>query len=80
VPNFSEWRSDWRAPGFSEVSNAGPRVIHLPERREKMIVAIVLVLLILALAGGIAVNPLLFLIALLAVVVFLGNGRRGTAL
>jgi hypothetical protein len=45
-----------------------------------MIVAIVLVLLILALAGGIAVNPLLFLIALLAVVVFLGNGRRGTAL
>jgi hypothetical protein len=45
-----------------------------------MIVAIALVLLILALAGGIAVNPLLFLIALLAVVVFLGNGRRGTVL
>ncbi len=45
-----------------------------------MIVAIVLVLLILALAGGLAVNPLLFLIALLAVVVFLGGGRRGTAL
>jgi hypothetical protein len=42
-----------------------------------MIVAIALVLLILALAG---VNPLLFLIALLAVVVFLGNGRRGTVL
>jgi hypothetical protein len=45
-----------------------------------MIVAIALVLLILALAGGLAVNPLLFLIALLAVVVFLGNGRRGAAL
>jgi hypothetical protein len=45
-----------------------------------MIVAIALALLILALAGGLAVNPLLFLIALLAVVVFLGGGRRGTVL
>jgi hypothetical protein len=54
---------------------------NLSARKEgEMIVAIALVLLILALAGGIAVNPLLFLIALLAVVVFLGNGRRGTAL
>jgi hypothetical protein len=43
-----------------------------------MIVAIALVLLVLALAGGIAVNPLLFLLALLALVVFLGGGRRGT--
>jgi hypothetical protein len=45
-----------------------------------MLVALAVVLLILALAGGIAVNPLLFLIALLALLVFLGNGRRGTAL
>jgi hypothetical protein len=45
-----------------------------------MLVALVVILLILALAGGIAVNPLLFLIALLALVVFLGAGRRGTAL
>lgn len=45
-----------------------------------MLVAIVVVLLVLALAGGIAVNPLLFLIALLALLVFVGGGRRGTAL
>lgn len=45
-----------------------------------MLIALALVLLILAFAGGIAVNPLLFLIAILAVLVFLGNGRRGTAL
>ncbi len=45
-----------------------------------MIVALIVLLLILAIAGGVAVNPLLFLIALLAVFVFLGNGRRGTAL
>jgi hypothetical protein len=45
-----------------------------------MLVALVIVLLILALAGGIAVNPLLFLIALLAVIVFVGGGRRGTVL
>jgi hypothetical protein len=45
-----------------------------------MLVALVVVLLILALAGGIAVNPLLFLIALLALVVFLGGGRRGSTI
>jgi hypothetical protein len=42
-----------------------------------MILALVALLLILAIAGGIAVNPLLFLIALLAVLVFFGGGRRG---
>ncbi len=41
-----------------------------------MILALVIVLLALAIAGGIAVHPLLFLIALLALVVFFG-GRRG---
>jgi hypothetical protein len=43
-----------------------------------MILALVLVLLALALLGGIAVNPLLFLIALLAVIVLVGGGRRGS--
>jgi hypothetical protein len=43
-----------------------------------MLVALIVVLLALALVGGLAVNPLLFLIALLAVLVFLGGGRRGT--
>jgi hypothetical protein len=43
-----------------------------------MLVALVVVLLILALAGGIAVNPLLFLLTVLALVVFVGGGRRGT--
>ena len=45
-----------------------------------MLVAIALLLLILAVAGGVAVNPLLFLIALLAVLVFVSGGRRGTVL
>jgi hypothetical protein len=43
-----------------------------------MILAIALLLLIVALAGGVAVNPLLFLIAVLALLVFLGAGRRGS--
>jgi hypothetical protein len=43
-----------------------------------MILAIALLLLIVALAGGVAVNPLLFLIAVLALLVFLGGGRRGS--
>ena len=42
-----------------------------------MILALAVVLLILALVGGIAVNPLLFLIALVALLVFFGGGRRG---
>ncbi len=41
-----------------------------------MLVTLIVVLLVLALIGGIAVNPLLFLIALLAVLVFFtGRGR-----
>jgi hypothetical protein len=43
-----------------------------------MLVAIALLLLIVALAGGLTVNPLLFLVALLALIVFFGGGRRGT--
>jgi hypothetical protein len=43
-----------------------------------MLVVLVALLLVIALAGGIAVNPLLFLIALLALVVFFGAGRRGS--
>jgi hypothetical protein len=44
----------------------------------KMLVFIALLLLIVALAGGVAVNPLLFLIALLALIVFFGGSRRGS--
>ena len=43
-----------------------------------MLLALAVVLLVIALVGGIAVHPLLFLIALLALLVFLGGGRRGT--
>lgn len=45
-----------------------------------MLVALAVILLIFALIGGIAIHPLLFLLALLALVVFLGGGRRGTVL
>jgi hypothetical protein len=43
-----------------------------------MLVALIVVLLVLALVGGIAINPLLFLIALLALLVFFTGGRRGS--
>jgi hypothetical protein len=43
-----------------------------------MIIALALLLLVLAIIGGIAVHPLLFLIALIALLVFFGGGRRGT--
>lgn len=41
-----------------------------------MLFALAVVLLILAVAGGIAIHPLLFLLALLAVLVLI-SGRRG---
>ena len=45
-----------------------------------MLLTLAVILLILALVGGIAIHPLLFLLAVLAVVVLIGGGRRGTAL
>lgn len=44
-----------------------------------MLLALAVLLLILALVGGIAVHPLLFLIAILAVIAFFGGGRRSVA-
>ncbi|GAC1436167.1 MAG: hypothetical protein NVSMB51_06930 [Solirubrobacteraceae bacterium] len=44
-----------------------------------MLLALAVVLLILAVGGGIAVHPLLFLLAILAVLAFFG-GRRGAVL
>lgn len=41
-----------------------------------MLFALAVILLILAVAGGVAVHPLLFLVAILAVLAFFG-GRRG---
>ncbi len=41
-----------------------------------MLFALAVILLILALAGGVAIHPLLFLVAILAVLAFFG-GRRG---
>jgi hypothetical protein len=57
---------------------AGPGNSPLTEGGKTMILALVVVLLALALVGGIAVNPLLFLLALLAVLVLVGGGRRGS--
>ena len=42
-----------------------------------MLFALAVVLLVLALIGGIAVHPVLFLIAVLALLAFMG-GRRAT--
>ncbi len=43
-----------------------------------MLLALALLLLVLAVVGGIAVHPLLFLVIVLAVLVF-ASGRRGSA-
>jgi hypothetical protein len=43
-----------------------------------MLFALAVILLILAVAGGLAVHPLLFLLAILAVLFFFG-GRRSLA-
>jgi len=43
-----------------------------------MLLALAVLLLVLAVVGGIAVHPLLFLIAILAIIAFMG-GRRSIA-
>ena len=40
-----------------------------------MLIALAVILLVVALAGGIAVHPLLFLIAVLALLAFFGHHR-----
>jgi hypothetical protein len=44
----------------------------------QMLFALALLLLVIAVAGGIAVHPLVALVAILAVIAFFG-GRRGVA-
>jgi hypothetical protein len=44
-----------------------------------MLLVLAIVLLCIAIAGGVIIHPLLFLIAILALVVFF-SGRRGTVL
>jgi hypothetical protein len=41
-----------------------------------MLLALAIVLLIVAIAGGLVIHPLLFLIAILALLVFFGGHRR----
>jgi hypothetical protein len=41
-----------------------------------MVLALAVSLLVLAVVGGVAIHPLLFLVALLAVVVFVGGRGR----
>jgi hypothetical protein len=42
-----------------------------------MLLTLAVILLVLALVGGVAVHPLLFLVAVLALLAFVGNGRAG---
>jgi hypothetical protein len=43
-----------------------------------MLITLVIILVLLALVGGIAVHPLLFLVLLLALLLFVMNGRGRT--
>lgn len=45
-----------------------------------MLLLLAAVIAILAIAGGIAVNPLVFILLVLALVLVLGGARRGPAL
>jgi hypothetical protein len=48
------------------------------EREEMpMLLALAVILFVLAIAGGIVIHPLLFILAILALLVFFG-GRRGS--
>lgn len=62
-----------------EAGSGGVYVAYATKGRH-VLITIAVILLILAVLGGIAVHPLLFAIALLALLVFVFNGRgRGRA-
>jgi hypothetical protein len=42
-----------------------------------MLLTLAVLLLVLAVVGGVAVHPLLFLLVVLALLAFFGNGRAG---
>jgi hypothetical protein len=42
-----------------------------------MLLTLAVILLVLAVVGGVAVHPLLFLVAALALLAFVANGRAG---
>lgn len=62
---------------MNEFDNPGKPPHNIRERKVQMLLALVVLLLVLAVVGGIAIHPLLFLIAVLALLVFVG-GRRGS--
>ncbi len=45
-----------------------------------MLLALAIVLLIIAIAGGVIVHPVLFVLALIALVMFFSDRRRGARL
>ena len=47
---------------------------------EQMLLILAVILLIIAIAGGVIIHPLLFALAILALVLFFTGGRRGAAL
>ncbi len=59
--------------GITELQN------HRGRGEVKMLVTLVIVLLVLAVVGGVAVHPLLFLLALLAVLMFFSGRGRSVA-
>ena len=44
-----------------------------------MLLILAIILLVIAIAGGVIVNPLLFALAIVALVLFFANGRGGRA-
>jgi hypothetical protein len=45
-----------------------------------MLLIVGVVLLIIAIAGGVIIHPVLFALAIVALVLFFSGGRRGTAI
>jgi hypothetical protein len=51
-------------------------MIRKPKTEVDVLLALVVILLVLAVVGGLAVHPLLFLLAIVALLAFLGGRRR----
>ena len=66
---------------MSTASDVPRRVLprnHRPGGREDVLLILAIILLIIAIAGGVIIHPIIFALAILALVLFF-MGRRGAA-
>jgi hypothetical protein len=65
------------SPGTLELGLRGPPYRPIPKEFPYMLLILAVILLIIAIAGGVIIHPILFALAIVALIMFF-SGRRAT--